>query len=72
MKTYIVVEIIEPDFGCEGLPEGKERMDEMIIADEKSGEKITVSVADAELYAKDIYEGDKIEYINNEIRKINL
>lgn len=29
MKQYKVMHIIEPDFGCEGLPDGSVRMDQV-------------------------------------------
>ena len=46
MKQYKVIHIIEPDFGCEGLPDGSVRMDQVILQDEE-GVRIIVEVADA-------------------------
>lgn len=59
MKQYKVIHIIEPDFGCEGLPDGSVRMDQVIIQD-GSGVRITVEVADAYLYEQQIDEGDVV------------
>lgn len=46
---YTIAKIIEPDFGCEGLPEGEERMDtvRLIAAD---GTEHTAAVSDELLY----------------------
>lgn len=46
--VYTIESIIEPDFGCEGLPEGEERMDTVVLRGE--GGALTVRVADALLY----------------------
>lgn len=53
---YTIIRIDEPDFGCEGLPEGCVRMDEVWIEDEM-GERRKVKVADALLYEKNLTEG---------------
>lgn len=45
---YTIESIIEPDFGCEGLPEGEERMDTVILRGDDG--RISVKVADALLY----------------------
>ncbi len=58
---YKVIEIIEPDFGCEGLPDGQEPMCDVVL-EKNNGEKETVRVADGELYAKKITEGCSIEF----------
>ncbi len=60
---YKVIEIIEPDFGCEGLPDGEEPMCEVIL-EADSGKRITVTVPDKELYEKSITEGCYINYTN--------
>lgn len=59
MNQYKVIHIIEPDFGCEGLPEGLVRMDQVILQDEE-GVRITVEVADEYLYEQQIDEGDAV------------
>lgn len=58
---YKVVEIIEPDFGCEGLPDGSEPMCEVVL-EQACGEQITVTIADGALYAGNIREGDIVIY----------
>ena len=57
-KTYTVIEIYEADFGCEERPEGQETM-----------VGIRLKEADAELYAKNINEGDKVIFIEGRIEK---
>lgn len=49
---YTILEIEEPDFGCEGLPDGAEPMCRVVLQSE-SGEKRAVQLADALLYARD-------------------
>ena len=46
--VYTIESIIEPDFGCEGLPEGDERMDAVVLRGEDGA--LTVMVADELLY----------------------
>ena len=58
MKKYTIVKIYEPDFGCEGLLEGQQRMDDVILRD-NDGNEVTVQIADDELYAKNLNEGDE-------------
>ena len=36
---YKVLDIIEPDFGCEGLPDGQVPMDEVILLIERHKKK---------------------------------
>lgn len=69
MKQYKVMHIIEPDFGCEGLPEGLVRMDQVILQDEE-GVQITVEVADAYLYEQRIDEGDVVIRTEQELRRL--
>ena len=59
MKKYTIVRIDEPDFGCEGLPEGCVRMDQVWFEDEL-GERKMLEVADALLYEKELTEGMQI------------
>ena len=59
MKKYTIVRIDEPDFGCEGLPEGYVRKDQVWFEDEL-GERQMLEVADALLYEKDLTEGMQI------------
>lgn len=66
---YTVKEIIEPDFGCEGFPEGYEPECEVLLADD-SGNRITVSIKDKELYQKDIIEGSRVYLSGETVEKI--
>ncbi len=66
---YKVIDIIEPDFGCEGVPEGQEPCCEVVLKNE-SGEIKNVSVPDAELYRKDILPGSVVSFENGIIEKI--
>ena len=66
---YKVIDIIEPDFGCEGLPEGQEPCCDVILKNE-NGDVKTVSIPDAELYRKDILPGGEVSYKNGVITKI--
>ncbi len=66
---YIVKQITEPDFGCEGRPEGYVTMDTVLLRDE-SGFEINVEISDSELYDKDINEGDWVYFdLDNQIFK---
>lgn len=56
---YQVIEIIEPDFGCEGLPDGEEPCCEVILEDENKN-RITLQIPDKELYQKNIDVGSEI------------
>lgn len=58
MKKYRIIKIYEPDFGCEGLLEGQKKMDDVVLKDE-AGNEILVKIADEELYAKNLNEGDE-------------
>ena len=67
-KTYTVIEIYEADFGCEERPEGQETMVGIRLKVE-DGVDIHRQEADAELYAKNINEGDKVIFIEGRIEK---
>lgn len=58
MRKYTIIRIDEPDFGCEGMPEGQQRMDKVLLRDE-DGKEIILEIADEELYAKNLVEGDE-------------
>ena len=66
---YIVSEIIEPDFGCEGLPDGKEPECEVVLCTE-TGEKLSVMIPDKELYEKQITESSTVDYTNGILFKV--
>ena len=66
-KTYTVIEIYEADFGCEERPEGQETMVGIRLKAE-DGEEIHRQEADAELYPKNINEGDKVILLKEELK----
>ncbi len=66
---YRVKEIIEPDFGCEGLPDGQEPCCEVLLKNTDSGELMTVKIPDAELYQKNITAGCMVTYLGGRIEK---
>ena len=49
---YFVKRIDEPDFGCEGRPEGKPAMDKVWLEDENQ-HTIVIEIEDEKLYALD-------------------
>jgi hypothetical protein len=57
---YKIIRILEPDFGCEGRPDGYEQVDDVIIENDQ-GERKTLKMKDAELYRLQLDEGDTIE-----------
>lgn len=61
MAAYIVKQIYEADFGCEGMPDGSEIQAEILLRSE-DGEEISVMVPDGELYDKNINEGDRVHF----------
>ena len=60
MNTYQVIRIEEPDFGCEGRPEGQEIKDKVFLKEETTGEETTIFMEDKLLYDRDIDEGSKV------------
>ena len=68
-NLYKVVDIEEPDFGCEGLPEHMERMDKVTIKNAEN-KKQTLNVADKYLYEQNIDVSDMVNYINGSIQKV--
>ena len=57
---YLVMKIDEPDFGCEGRPDGVEPMAKVTLLKLKSEEEIQLEIPDAELYRKEIVEGSEV------------
>ena len=53
MDTYYVTRIEEPDFGCEGRPEGQEITDKVYL-------KEAITKEEQLLYERDINEGMKV------------
>ena len=65
---YKVLDIIEPDFGCEGLPDGQVPMDEVVLLDEDNNKKV-IKQGDMYLYQMDINVGDKVVIVDNKLKK---
>ena len=59
---YLVMRIDEPDFGCEGRPDGVEPMAKVTLQKLKSEEEIQLEIPDAELYQKEINEGNEVAF----------
>lgn len=60
MNTYHVTRIEEPDFGCEGRPEGQEVKDKVFLKEEATEEETILFMEDKLLYERDIDEGSKV------------
>ena len=70
LETFNVLRIDEPDFGCEGRPDGMEVKDNVLLKSNYTGQEMTVQEKDARLYELDINEGDKVFLIEGEMRKL--
>ena len=70
LETYTVLRIDEPDFGCEGRPDGIEPVDRVLLKKGSNGEEIFVKERDALLYEMDINEGDELFLVEGELKKI--
>ncbi len=46
---YKIIEILEPDFGCEGRPEGYVQVDDVVVEDDLGSQHI-LKMEDAKLY----------------------
>ena len=55
MDTYYVTRIEEPDFGCEGRPEGQEIKDKVYLKEEITKEETIIFMEDKLLYERNIY-----------------
>ncbi len=58
-KALNVVEIIEDDFGCEGVPEDAEAMVTVVVTDAE-GKEQRISMADKLCYDRNIEVGDSV------------
>lgn len=58
--TYRIIRIEEPDFGCEGRPEGQEIKDKVFLEEEQTKEETIIFMEDKLLYERDIDEGSKV------------
>lgn len=72
IMIYTVKRIDEDlDFGCEERPEGAPVMAVVTLID-SSGEELKVKAEDAMLYERNINEGDKVCFgENNKLEKVN-
>ena len=70
LETYTVLRIDEPDFGCEGRPDGVEPVDRVLLKKGSNGEEVFVNERDALLYEMDINEGDEFFLVEGELKKI--
>lgn len=61
MAAYIVKQIYEADFGCEGMPDGSKIQAQVLLRSEDS-EEISVMIPDRKLYDKGINEGDWVHF----------
>ncbi len=57
---YVVKDIIEPDFGCEGLPDGEELCCEVVIEEEDTGKRMILRVPYEELEQNGIDVGVRV------------
>lgn len=60
MPFYTILSIDEPDFGCEGLPDGQEPLCDVVLQSE-TGETRRVKIADALLYARNLDVGSVLQ-----------
>lgn len=54
--------IMEQDFGCEERPDNESYNVDVMLVSEETGENLTVSMADDELYRKNIDVGSVVTY----------
>lgn len=64
MKSHIIINLIEQDFGCEGRPQGMKAQTEATLRD-MDGNIMTVTVEDDELVRKGINEGDWVHFTSD-------
>lgn len=62
MQKCTVQKIEEPDYGCEGRPDGKTMLDKVVLMCEDGSLK-TIAAEDQYLYEKEINEGDRVYLI---------
>lgn len=58
---YRIAKIEEPDFGCEGRPDGQPIMDKVYLWAEEQQE-LVIEAPDQWLYQMDLNEGDLVFY----------
>lgn len=57
---YKIIEILEPDFGCEGRPEGYVQVDDVVVEDDLGSQHI-LKMEDAKLYELKLDVGSYME-----------
>lgn len=57
--VYTIVRIDEPDFGCEGRPEGKPVMDTIVLCDEP-GQEFAVQIEETRVWELGLDEGRNV------------
>ncbi|MCR4795980.1 MULTISPECIES: hypothetical protein [Ruminococcus] len=57
---YTILDIIEWDYGCEGVPDGEEPMCSVVVRDESNNEKV-IKLSDSYLTENHLKTGDTIE-----------
>lgn len=67
---YEVVNIEEPDFGCEGRPEGQTVLCKVVLKHKKTGEKRILEVSEQNLDEEGITEGDMVRAAERVLLKI--
>lgn len=68
MEIYTVDDIIEEDFGCEGMPEGH-TLKCLVKLKDNNGDEKQILVADDYLYKNCIDIGDYVRFIEEEVVK---
>ncbi len=69
-NKYKVLEIEEPDFGCEGLSDGQEYCADVTLLNESDNSTVKLKYADAALYRKNINVGDRVCFENGQLIKL--
>ncbi len=70
-QQYRVIQIVEPDFGCEGIPEGQKPMDMVYLENVRTKEHMIIKVPDDVLYQEEIEEGTVItEKVMQQIQEV--
>lgn len=59
-KIVIVKRIEEPDFGCEGRPDGMPLMDRVLVEEVPDGAEYWLEMEDSLLWQQNVREGDRI------------
>ena len=57
---YKIIEILEPDFGCEERPEGYVQVDDVVVEDDLGSQHI-LKMEDAKLYELELDVGSYME-----------